>query len=48
MARKGSNKAKCQIYRDRGMRERNRALKLKKHLRVHPNDKVAKIALKAA
>jgi hypothetical protein len=37
----GRNKDWCAAYRMRGTRERNKRLKLARHLRRHPNDKQA-------
>lgn len=37
---------KCKRYRDRGMRTRNKARKLRKHLGKQPNDKNAVKTLK--
>ena len=37
----GRNKVKCAAYRASGRRERNKARRLRRHLRSHPNDGVA-------
>jgi len=36
------NRKWCEAYRARGQREKNKALKLSKHLVRHPNDLTAK------
>lgn len=38
MARKGSNKTKCQAYRNYNIRNKNKKRKLNKHLTKFPND----------
>jgi len=40
----GRNKRFCEIYRNLGRRERNKALKLARHIKTHPKDKQAKRA----
>lgn len=52
MARPGGGKhglglIKCQRYRNRGTREMNKELRLKKHLRRFPADDVGATALRA-
>lgn len=37
----GRNKIKCDRYRAQNRREKNRARKFAKHLRLHPNDAMA-------
>ena len=34
----GRNGARCKIYRDRGVREKNKARKVRRHLNRFPND----------
>ena len=41
----GRNKVKCDWYRSRGTREKNKIRKINKHLKKHPNDKQAKRSL---
>ena len=43
---KGRDRSKCKRYFDRGIRERNKAHRLRKHIEAHPADKVAARALK--
>ncbi len=43
----GRNMSKCKQYRDQGRRESNKGRDLLKHLKAHPNDKVAMKALAA-
>jgi hypothetical protein len=42
----GRNKKWCMAYEARGQREKNKRIKLKKHLDRYPNDNCAKDALK--
>ena len=37
----GRNKIKCERYRTQNRREKNKARKFAKHLRLHPNDAIA-------
>ena len=37
----GRNRAKCQRYRTRGIREKNKTRRRLKHLKRHPNDTMA-------
>lgn len=46
--KKGRNSAKCDFYKVRNVRLKNKVRKLEKHLRVNPNDEVATNALKKA
>jgi hypothetical protein len=39
------NKIWCESYYHRGQREKNKKVKLNRHLARHPNDEVAKKAL---
>ncbi|MFQ6011539.1 MAG: hypothetical protein ACE5KG_05150 [Nitrososphaerales archaeon] len=41
----GRSKEKCQRYRAAGTREKNKIRKVRKHVRRHPNDAVARRAL---
>ena len=41
MAKRGRNLGKCESYRRRGVRERNKRKKIAKHFMSHPNDLVA-------
>jgi hypothetical protein len=41
------NIGECKQYRLLGTREKNKTRKLKKHLKKHPDDRCAKIALAA-
>ena len=41
----GRNKVKCSNYRSKGRREANKAKKLKKHLKRHPNDEQSRVRL---
>ena len=34
----GRNGARCKVYRDRGVREKNKARKIRRHLKRFPND----------
>lgn len=43
----GRNKLFCERYRREGRREKNKAIRLRKHLRRHPRDTVAMQADKA-
>ena len=42
----GRNKPDCERYRSRGVRERNKARKLRKHLQSHCKDSSAVAALR--
>lgn len=42
----GRNKIFCEGYKRRGQREKNKAVKLQKHVNSHPNDRTAFHALK--
>ena len=42
----GRNKVKCEAYRKAGRRERNKARKIRKHLKFHPNDLAALATLR--
>ena len=35
-------KKKCEAYRAKGSREKNKARRLRKHISLHPNDKQTK------
>jgi hypothetical protein len=39
------NKRKCERYRAEGRREKNKAARLRRHMKAHKNDAVAKAAL---
>ncbi len=39
------NKVWCQAYRARGQREKNKAVRLRKHIARHPSDRCAAAAL---
>ena len=41
MARRGKNKAKCQLYRTMKKGIKNKLRKLSRHLNIHTNDKDA-------
>lgn len=41
----GRNASRCKMYRDRGIREKNKKRKLLKHIAWQPNDNVAKAAV---
>jgi hypothetical protein len=41
----GRNKVKCEAYRKSGRREINKARKIRKHTKFHPNDLAALAAL---
>lgn len=41
----GRNKLFCEMYRRIGRREKNKAIKLKKHLALYPGDNCARVAL---
>lgn len=41
----GRSRSRCESYRKRGMRERNKKRKLLRHLRKFPRDKLATKAL---
>lgn len=41
----GRNKVKCAAYRSSGRREKNKLIKLKRHLAKHLSDKCAEYAL---
>ena len=45
MRKRGRSIVWCQAYKSRGQREKNKKLKLRKHIVKHPNDKVAEKAL---
>lgn len=42
LAKRGRNISKCQAYKARNTREKNKARKITKHLAKHPNDSIAK------
>ena len=42
----GRNKDKCKTYRDYDMREKNKARKIRRHLKKHSQDDIALAALK--
>lgn len=42
----GRNKESCNLYRQQNRRERNKALRLARHLRHHPTDQTARAALR--
>lgn len=44
-SKKGRNTRKCTRYRDLNVRLTNKKRKLSKHLKKHPNDKVAETCL---
>ena len=46
MSRRGAEKLKCKAYRDAKRREKNKKIKLVKHLKLNQNDLDAQKALK--
>ena len=44
----GRNNISCKVYRDSGRREKNKRLKIARHLKLHPKDKQSAKALAAA
>jgi len=42
----GRNKTGCERYRREGRREKNKARRLRRHLRHNPQDRTARFALK--
>lgn len=41
----GRNKDWCKAYRSRGQRLKNKVVKIRRHLKKHPNDRIAYKAL---
>lgn len=44
--KKGRNKVWCDLYRKRGQREKNKRVKIQRHIKKFPNDLQAQKALK--